>query len=198
MPAITVPKDNIQFGPGFLFRAPIGSTLPANTVVGSVFTDAWPAAWIPWGVTREGHAFSYQLSTSEVTVAEYLTPLAIVEDSVAIGVDFDVAQVTAKNFAAALNNLASGTSTVSGTGATTLTKLAPPAVGSSVRTMLGWESNDSTERWIWYQCLQSGNLQVQRRKGSNNASLPVGYKVEQPASGDPFNAWYAGTVRVGN
>ncbi|HNX48684.1 MAG TPA: hypothetical protein PKL08_00850 [Thermoanaerobaculaceae bacterium] len=277
MPQITVPKDSIQFGPGYLYRAPLGSLLPGQTaaatvtnkalatnvvtlttsaahglvtgdpvvvsigdatfdgnfiltgapttttltyaktaanvtsaaatgtvqreaggtVAGSVFTDAWPAAWIPWGVTREGSTFSYQLSTSEVTVAEYLNALAIVEDSVAIGVDFDVAQVTAKNFAAALNNLA-GTRTVSGTGATLLTKVSPPAVGQSVRTMLGWESNDGTERAFFYQCLQAGNLQVQRRKGSNNASLPVSYRVEQPATGDAFNQVFAGTTRVGS
>jgi hypothetical protein len=278
MPAIVVPKDAISLGPGYLYRAPIGSLLPAQlaastvtnkalatnvvtlttaaahglltgdpvvvaigdatfdgefiltgapttttltyaktaanvtstaatgtvqkaaggTVAGSVFTDAWPAAWIPWGVTREGSSWSYQINTGEVTVAEYLAPLAYIEEGVTIGVDFDVVQVTAKNIAAALNNVTSGVRTVSGAGATLLSKVSPPAVGQSVRTMLGWESSDGTERAFFYQCLQRGNLQIQRRKGANPASLPLSYGIEQPATGDPFNIYIAGTGRVGS
>ena len=280
MPAITVPKTSVQYGPGYLFRAPLGSLLPGQTAVatvtnkaltsnvvtlttaaahglavgqavvvalspadpvfdgtyvvatvptsttftyartnanvtsaasggtvqgaaggtvaGSVFTDAWPAAWIPWGVTREGSQFTYQINTSEVTAAEYLNPLAIVEDSVAIGVEFDVMEVTAKNFANAINAGSGGATTVGGTGATLLTKVAPPAVGQSVRIMLGWESADGTERAVYYQCLQSGNLTVARRKGANPASLPLSFRVEQPATGDPFNNYYAGATRPGS
>jgi hypothetical protein len=196
MPAITVPKDAISLGPGYLYRAVIGSTVPTNTVVGSVFTDAWPAAWIPWGVTREGHSWSYQIQTNQTTVAEYLTALAYVEEGVQIGVDFDVMQFTAKNIAQALNNPA-GATTVSGATTTLLTRVSPPAVGSSVRTMIGWESSDFTERAIWYQCLQTGNIQIQRRKGAVGASLPLSYSVEQPATGNPFDLFFAGVTRTG-
>lgn len=280
MPAIVVPKTSIEYGPGYLYRAPLGSLLPGQTVpatvtnkalttnvatlttaaahgltvgqavvvalspadpvfdgtyvvasvptsttftyaktnanvtsaasggtvqgaaggtvAGSVFTDAWPAAWIPWGVTREGSQFNYQINTSAVAVAEYLPPLAYVEDGVAIGVEFDVVEVTAKNFAYAINAGGGGVTTVSGTGATLLSKLSPPQVGQSVRQMIGWENNAGTERAVYYQCLQSGSLAVARRKGANPASLPMTFAVEQPATGDPFNNWYAGTVRVGS
>lgn len=280
MPAIVVPKTSVQYGPGYLYRAPLGSLLPGQTapatvtnkaltsnvvtlttaaahglavgqavvvalspadpvfdgtyvvatvptsttftyaktnanvtsaasggtvqgaaggtVAGGVFTDAWPGAWIPWGVTREGSQFTYQINTSEVLVAEYLNPLAIVEDSVAIGVEFDVVEVTAKNFAYAINSGGGGAATVSGTGATLLTKVSPPQVGQSVRQMIGWEAADGTERAFYYQCLQSGNLTVARRKGANPASLPLSFRVEQPATGDPFNNYYAGATRPGS
>ncbi len=281
MPAITVPKDSISLGPGYLYRAPIGSLAPGQgasftitnkalttnvatittaaahglavgdsvtvilsvadssfdgiyavasiptattftyaktaanvasvaatgtgyktpggTVAGGVFTDAWPAAWIPWGVTRQGSTFSYQLNTAELLAAEYLNPLAITEDSVAIGLEFDVLQVTARNFAFALNAGSGGATTQSGTGATTLTRVSPPAVGQSVRTMLGWESNDGTERLFAYQCIQSGNLQVQRQKGAAAASLPVSYRVETPTAYiNAFDHYVAGTTRVGS
>jgi hypothetical protein len=195
MPAVTVPKDSIVLGAGYLFKAPLGSSAPTNTVAGSIFTDAWPVAWIPIGVTKQGHSWSYKLSTDTLVVAEYLPPLKIVETGVDIGVDFEIVQVTVQNYKLSMNG---GTvTTVSGTGATTLTKYGPPAVGGSVRTMLGWESEDGTERVIWYQCLQNGELKVQHQKGADSASLPVSFGVEQPSSGDSFNIWTAGTVRVG-
>lgn len=277
MTAIVVPATSIQLGPGYLYRAPIGSALPGFTtattvtnkaltsnvatltfashtfvvgqtvtvalspadpvfdgtyqvtavtattisyaktnanvtgtasagtvtgvaggaVSGGKFVDAWPAAWIPWGVTREGSSWSYQLSTGEVTAAEYLTALAIVEEGVQIGVDFDVMQVTAKNYAAALNVNPSSVAALSGTGVNTLTRVGPPVVGQSVRQMIGFESSDETERVFFYQCLQRGNIQVQRRKGANAASLPLSFGIEQPAAGNPFDIYTIGTVRLG-
>lgn len=196
MPAITVPNDSIVLGAGYLYKAPLASTLPTNTVAGSKFTDTWPVAWIPVGVTKDGHSWSYKLSTDQLVVAEYLAPLKYVETGVEIGVDFEIVQVTIGNYKLAMNG---GTvTTVSGTGATTLTKYGPPAVGSSVRSMLGWESEDGTERVVFYQCLQGGEVKITHKKGADSASLPVSFNVEQPSSGDPFNIWTAGTTRVGS
>ena len=61
--------------PGFLFAAPLASTLPTNTVVGSKFTDAWPAAWIPLGATTEGSTFSYSTTVEPIMVAEFFDPI---------------------------------------------------------------------------------------------------------------------------
>ena len=82
MPAITVPKTRILTGAGYLFKAPIGTAVPTNTVVGSVFTDAWAAAWIPIGVTKEGHEWTWKPDTEGIEVAEYLVPLRIVTTAV--------------------------------------------------------------------------------------------------------------------
>jgi hypothetical protein len=197
MPAIVVPNDAPALGAGYLYKAPLGSTLPTNTVAGSVFTDTWPVAWIPTGVTREGHEFSYQLSTDTVDAAEYLDPLKIVSTGRQIGVAFEFMQITLGNFKTSFNG---GTqTTVSGTGATLLTSLTPPVVGAETRVMLGWESNDATERWVWYQCFQTGQIRVGRRKGAANAGIPVEFGIEQPTSGAPFITWVAGaTPRIGS
>ncbi len=55
--AVAVPK--VLTDPGYLFIAPLLTALPANTGAGSVFTDAWPVAWLPLGATTEGSKFSY-------------------------------------------------------------------------------------------------------------------------------------------
>lgn len=196
MPAITVPKTRTLTGAGYLYRAPLASTAPTNTVVGSVFTDAWPVAWVPIGVTKDGHEFTWKPSTDKVEVAEYVLPLKITTTGVEAGVAFEIAEFTGKNFGFALNG--GVVSTVSGTGATQLSKLAPPAVGAEVRYMIGWESEDATERAVYYQCFQSGELKVAHKPGADQATLTVEFTIEQPSSGDPFNRYYAGTVPVGS
>lgn len=195
MPAITVPKTRVMTGPGYLFRAPVGTAVPTNTVAGSVFTDAWAAAWVPIGVTEEGHEFTWSPETDNVTVAEYLAPLRIVTTSVEGKVSFAMAEFTANNLKFALNG--GSLTTVSGTGATTLSKLEPPAVGAEIRHMIGWESEDSTERAVYYQCFQSGEVTVAHKPGSDKALIEVEFGIEQPATGAPFSRWYAGTVAVG-
>ena len=54
MPSTATPT--ILTSPGYLLIAPLGSTLPTNTVAGSVFTDAWDVTWLPLGATEEGRA----------------------------------------------------------------------------------------------------------------------------------------------
>lgn len=197
MPAIVVPNDAAQYGAGYLYKAPLGTAAPTHTVTGSKFTDAWPAAWIPVGITREGNEFSYQISTDTVEAAEYLDPLKIVSTGRQIGVAFEMMQIHLGNLKTSFNSGTGTTTATSGTGATALTTLAPPVVGAEVRIALGWESEDATERWVWYQCFQTGEVRIGRRKGAANAGIPVEFGVEQPSSGAPFNVFTAGTVRVG-
>lgn len=196
MPAIVVPNGAVLLGAGYLYKAPLATTKPANTVTGSVFTDAWPAAWIPIGVTREGTEWSHQVNTDTVEVAEYLDPLKIVSTGRNIGVSFEVVQITANNFKLGMNG---GTVTTTGTGATSMTTFTPPAVGSEVRTMLGWESEDGTVRSIWDQCFQTGEVRVAHRKGAANAGMPVDFGVEALSGGAaPYTLYFAGTTRVGS
>lgn len=197
MPAIVVPNDAIALGPGYLYKAPLGSAVPTNTVVGSVFTDTWPVAWIPVGVTREGHEFSYQINTDNVLAAEYLDPLKIVTTGRNIGVAFEMMQLHLGNLKTSMNGATQ--TTVSGTTTTQLTSLTPPVLGQETRVMLGWESTDATERWVFTQCFNTGNVQIARRKGATNAGIPVAFGIEQPSSGFPFTTYVAGaTPRVGS
>ncbi|MEU7170307.1 hypothetical protein ABZ949_02300 [Micromonospora tulbaghiae] len=192
MPVGSIPKNALSFGAGALLYAPLGTTLPTNTVAGSVFTDNWPAGWVLLGVTREGHELSYELDTDTVEAAEYLDPLATVTTGRSSGMSFDLMQIHATNLKRALNG---GTLTTSGSGATQLNTLKPPQIGQEVRCMIGWESTDVTERIVAQQAFQVGSLSIARRKGADNASLPVEFKFEPDANGDPFTYWSAGALR---
>jgi hypothetical protein len=167
-----------------------------GTVVGSVFTDAWPAAWIPIGVTKEGHEWSWSPDTENIEVAEYLLPVRIVTTGVEGKVSFEIAEYTGKNIAFALNG--GSVTTVSGATTTLLSKISPPVVGQETRVMIGWESEDFTERAVFYQCFQTGEVTVAHKKGADNATIQVEFSLEQPATGNAFDRWVAGTVAVGS
>lgn len=192
MPAIVVPKNALAFGAGYLYWAPLGTTVPTCTVAGSVFTDTWPGGWIALGVTREGHEFSYEIDTETVEAAEYLDPLATVTTGRTSGMTFDLMNVHLTNLKRALNG---GTIATSGSGATLRSEYTPPAVGEEVRAMIGWESQDLTERVYAEQAFQVGSLTIARRKGADNASIPMEWRFEPAADGQPFRHITAGTVR---
>jgi hypothetical protein len=192
MPAVVVPKNALSFGAGYLYGAPIGTSVPACTVAGSVFTDAWPAGWFLFGVTREGHELSYELETEDVEAAEYLDPLATVTTGRTSGMSFELMQIHATNLKRALNG---GTIATSGAGTTLRSEYSPPNVGEEVRSMIGWESQDGTERVYAEQAFQVGSLSIARRKGADNAGLPLEWRFEIPASGKPFVYVTAGAIR---
>lgn len=192
MPAAVAPKNALAFGAGWLYYAPPGTSIPASTVAGSVFTDAWPAGWVLLGVTREGHEFSYELDTETVPAAEYLDPIATVTTGRTSGMSFEMMQVHATNLKRALNG---GTIATSGAGATLRSDFTPPGIGQEVRSMIGWESQDSTERLYAEQAFQTGSLTIARKKGADNASLPLEWRFEPAADGQPFHYITAGTIR---
>lgn len=193
MPAPTMPVPAIATDPGYLWWAPAGTAEPTHTVAGSVFTDAWPVGFLLLGATEEGSNFSFQTTTEQITVAEFLDPLKYVSTGRSGSIAFALASITATNMKRALNG---GTITTTGTGATTMSAYTPPVLGAEVRCVIGWESQDSTERLIAYQTFNTGQVSVQRRKGAAKATLPVEFGLEVPASGLPFKYLTAGTVRA--
>lgn len=192
MPAVTVPIDALALGPGYLYWAPLGTTIPTNSVVGSVFTDTWPVAWLLFGATDDGSEFSYKPSTDDVEVAEYYDPPAIVSTGREISITFDLAQVHMTNLKRALNG---GTITTTGTAGTLMNKYTPPTVGQEIRAMIGWESQDATERLIGYQCFQTGEVKISRKKGAAKATIPTEWRFEISSGGTPFEYYTAGTKR---
>jgi len=193
--ANTTATPNLLTDPGFLFWAPLSSTEPTNTVTGSVFTDAWPVAWINLGATADGSQFSYETSVDKVTVAELLDPVKYKSTARAGNISFALADVTLANLKRVLNG---GTlSVVSGTGATTLSSYTPPAPGEEVRCMIGWESLDATMRLIAYQCLQGGDISMKFSALSSTdfTSMSATFNFEIPSGGNPFKVYTAGTAR---
>lgn len=192
MPTVTVPKGALSFGAGYLYYAPLGTAAPTNTVVGSVFTDTWPGAWLLWGVTREGHTLNVGIDTEAVEAAEYIDPLLNVTTGRTITAEFEIMQIHLTNYQRAFNG---GTKSTSGSGTTLLTTYTLPAVGAEVRCQIGWESVDNTERWWGMQAFQTGSVGIQRQKGADNASLPLTWTMEPDASSQPVYFAAAGTNR---
>lgn len=187
------PTQQLLFEPGYLYYAPIGSTLPTNTVAGSVFTDTWPVAWIQMGLTAAGTKLTPNLTVSPVVSAEKIDPLAYRTTDRSTTAEFMLMNFTASNLAKMLNG---ATTVVTGSGATTLTSVTPPAAGAEVRFMLGFESTDSTVRWVGYQCVNSGSLEMDFAKAPANTTVPFTSNFEIGSTGNPFIMWTAGTARA--
>jgi hypothetical protein len=193
MPTMATPY--ILTDPGYLFWAPLATAVPTFTVAGSKFTDAWPVAYIPLGATEDGSEFSFSSSVEPIRVAELFHPVQYATTEQAASIAFSLADYTANNLKRAWNG---GTiATVSGTGATTLSKLTPPNPSQITRAMIGWESLDATVRLIAYQTINGAEITTAFKKAPEKALIPTKFSFEKPSATEPFDMWFAGTARVG-
>jgi hypothetical protein len=166
---------NLALGVGYIYIADLGTTEPTD------LATAWSAVsanWVLVGYTDQGSEFHYTLNTDTVDVAEELDPLQVVSTGRTANVQFAMAEVTATNLKRALN--APNSTITAGTG---VVYFEPPDLGTEVRRMIGWEAEDHTERWIFRQCFNSGDISMQRRKGAANATITTQFNLEKPASG---------------
>lgn len=176
----------IALGPGILYIAPLGTAEPTD------LTTAWTTvdpAWAQLGYTDDGSTFKYKLDTEDVEVAEELDPIKKAVNSRSASVAFALAEMTATNLKRAMN----GGTITSGTGIVTFE---PPDLGTEVRTMLGWQSEDATERWVYRQCFSDGEVSTDRKKGSNKATIGVEFSLEKPSAAKIFKAIMASPVRA--
>ena len=176
----------LALGPGQLFIGALGTAEPTDLVT------AWSAVsanWVMLGYTDAGSEFKYVPSMDNVEVAEELDPVSTQTTGRLCTVSFVLAQVTVGNLKRALN----GGTVVTGGG---LVTFEPPDLGTEVRTMLGFESEDSTERWIYRQCFQQGDVTITRAKGAAKATISCEFKLEKPATGSRlFKAIMSSSVR---
>jgi hypothetical protein len=193
-PAVATPV--VLTDPGFLWVAPLATAEPTNTVAGSVFTDSIPVAWIPLGATTDGSTFSYSSTVEPIRVAELFDPVKYVTTERGGNLAFNLANWSLSNYNRALNGGVAALTAVSGTGATTLTKIEPPSPGTETRCMVLWESTDSTVRLLLRQALQGGEISSAFQKAPSIASIPCTYNMEIPTGGtSPWIMWGAGTNR---
>jgi hypothetical protein len=190
----TMPTPNVLTDPGYLFWGPLGTTLPTHAVVGSKFTDVWPAAWLMLGATEEGSTFAYSTNVEAIRVAEFFDPIRYATTERSGNFAFNLADYTLTNFKRAMNGGA--LTVVSGTGATQLNTYTPPDPGTETRAMIGWESVDSSLRVIAFQCLNGGEVSSAFRKAPDLALIPCQFNFEIPLAGKPFQMWSAGTTRA--
>lgn len=194
MANVTLPAANLMVDAGFLLWAPLGTALPANTVIGGAFTDQWPAAWIPLGPTSGGSKVEDNATTSDLESAESYYPLDSRTTKRAAQVSFNLLNFTASNLSRSLNG---ATTTVTGTTTTTLTQVDAPNPSQEVPCMIGWESLDSTVRWIGRQVRNSGNMSVAFNKAPNMADIAwTGIVVKGTQTAPPYSWFLAGTGRA--
>jgi hypothetical protein len=163
----------LALGPGQLFIAALGTTEPTD------LTTAWSAVsanWVMLGYTDDASEFHYEPATDDVEVAEELDPISTQTTGRTATIAFALAQLTATNLKRAMNG---GTIT---TGAGIVT-FEPPDLGTEVRVMIGWEAEDSTERWVYRQCYQQGDITITRGKGAVKALIPCEFRLEKPVTG---------------
>ncbi len=165
----------LALGPGTLYIAELGTTEPTDLATAWTTVDS---DWKQIGYTDEGSEFTYSLSTDPVEVAEELDPIQIETTGRSSAVSFAMAEITATNLMRAMN--APTSSITPGTGIVTYE---PPDLGSEVRRMLGFESEDHEERWVFRQCFQTGDATITRAKGAAKATISVEFTLEKPATG---------------
>lgn len=183
--------NNVKVGPGLLYVAPLGSTVPTDLVTAWTTVDA---DWTALGYTDEGHEFAYEPNFEPLTVAEELDPIRYEQTGREMRLSMASAEMTYLNVQRAYNG---GTVTVSGSGASTITTFEPPAIGTVTKLMIGWESQDHEERWVFYQTVQVGNVTIARRKSPDKATIPMEFRLELPdpaVSTKPFKAIFATPV----
>lgn len=166
--------NKVKVGPGLLYIAQLGTTEPTN------LTTPWAtvsANWLPIGYTEEGHEFSSEPSFEPIEVAEELVPIRYEEAAKNESLSFAAAELTVENLQRAFNG--GVVTTLSGT----VVRYEPPALGSATRAMLGWESNDATERWIFRKCVQVGNVTIARRKSPDKALINMEFRLEVVGGG---------------
>lgn len=198
----TLPVASLLTDPGMIYWAPLGTPIPASgatppvpggNVVGGVFTDVWPAAWIPLGRTDSGSDWGVTTTVSPIMSAEDLDPLAYRTTDRTGQIDFMLKSVTATNMMRAYNG---ATLTVTGTAGTLLTQLTPVTPGLEIRAMLGWESLDNTYRRIAYQVFNSGDIKLAFKKAPASTAIPWVGMLEKPASSPSWVEFFAGSTRA--
>lgn len=193
MPNVTLPPTNLLTNAGFLLWAPLGTALPANTVTASVFADAWPVAWIPLGMTTSGSKIEDNPTESTIESAESFYPLATLTTKREAMVSFELMNFTAGNLQKALNG---AITTVTGATTTLMTQVDAPDPTLEVNCMIGYESADSTVRWIGRSVRNGGNLSVQLAKAPSTGTISWAAKCVKPASGQPYSWFTAGANRA--
>lgn len=155
----------VQLGPGAIYAAPIGTAEPVSA------TGTLDPAYIQLGYTVDGSSFEYNLTASEIEVAELFDPVFWATTKRVSTFTTALAQVSATNLNLAINNGA--VAAVAGKG------IAPPAVGTENRIMLVHAGQNGSVLSI-RRVLISGSIKIDYKKSPAISSIPITANVEIP------------------
>lgn len=160
---------NVRVGPGRLFLAPLGTAEPTD------LSTPWGQDWVELGYTDVGTVFQFNNTFEDVMVAEELEAIRTLQTARQINITFALAEITAQNMQRAFNG---GTVDTAG-GVVTFE---PPDAGDYTSVMIGWESDDGLERWVFRNCTNTGTIDMARQKAPAKATIPVSFRVNKPAN----------------
>lgn len=174
----------VKVGPGLLYVAAIGTTEP-TTVSGTL-----PSAnWVAIGYTDNGSMFNSETTYEDIEVEEELEPIRTTATKRVTTIDFEMAEINARNLAIAYNG---GTITGPTTGYVTFE---PPGLGTEGRLMMCWQSDDHQEQLLCRRVVQAGSVGIPRRKAPDKSLIPVSFRLEVPLDGSkPFKFWQPATL----
>lgn len=168
----------VKVGPGLLYVAPIGTTEPTTG------SGALPSAWVAIGYTDNGSLFNSETNFEDIEVEEELEPIRTTATKRTTNMDFEMAEINARNLSIAYNG---GTIGSPSGGFVTFE---PPALGSESRLMVMWQSDDDQEALLLRRVVQIGSVGMPRRKAPDKTVIPVSFRVEIPTDGaKPFKFW---------
>lgn len=191
MATTTITPGAIKTGPGVLYYAPLGTTIPTPSVTASKLSATW-TSWVQVGATDAGMTYTENIDTESIKVAESQYPIRVVTTAKTGTVKTALAQITDANWKLATNG---GTLTSTGATTTKMNAFVPPLVGSEVRVMLGWVSLDDDEIIVWPQVFNTGSLEITRGKLSDMATIPLEFSVEiSSIQATPYTRWTSGAL----
>lgn len=170
---------NVIAGPGLLYAAPYGTTLPTDA------TTSLSSAYSAIGYTEDGNAFSYEVTTEALYVAEALEAVRNYTTQVTAKITFAMAEASNVNLLLALNQ---GVTDVTDPTYDPTAAITPPTPGAEARITLVLDT-DSGARWVLPKCMQTGSLELARRKAPNKTTVPVEFTLETPSSGSLFTCY---------
>jgi len=173
----------LSIGPGTLFIAQLGTTEPTDLAA------AWPVGWNQLGYTDDGTEVGIETKYEDVLVAEELDPVQILATARTLTLDFALAEITATN----LKRVFNGGTITAGSGCVLYDTV---VLGQEQYMMLGWESNDVQERWIFRKAIQTGKVTIPRKKAPAKATLTTEFRCVKPPSVGPFRAIMASPARA--
>jgi hypothetical protein len=168
----------VKVGPGLLYVAAIGTTEPTS---GSA---ALPSAWVAVGYTDNGSMFNSDTTYEDIEVEEELEPIRTTATKRVTTIEFEMAEINAKNLAIAYNGGTIGSPSAG------FVTFEPPALGTENRLMMVWQSDDHQEQLLCRKVIQAGAVGIPRRKAPDKAVIPVSFRLEVPSDGSkPFKFW---------
>jgi hypothetical protein len=190
----TITSNLIQSGPGRIYTAPLGTTIPTITALASKITATW-TNWVQAGSTDAGITYTEAVQTADIQVAESLYPIRTVTTSKTSRVAFTMNEISDLNWKVAMNG---GTIVVTGATTTKLSEFSPPLAGAEVRIMMAFVNYDDTEAIIWPQVFNVGSVEYARGTLETKAGLPCEFNAEIPATGyvTPYKRFVSGALAL--